>query len=152
MKYEVVQLEEKIIVGLSARTNNMSPEMGMVIGGLWEQFYGNGIYAMAKNKVSDKSLGIYTDYEGNEKNDYTVMVGCEVSEVENLQEGVIKRVFPAGKFAKFIVKGHMKKAVAEFWQQLWSMDLPRSFTWDFEEYQNADMENAEIHIYIGLKE
>lgn len=45
----------------------------------------------------------------------------------------------------------MITAVAQFWQELWKMDLPRSFVCDFEEYQNADPENAEIHIYIGLK-
>ena len=59
---------------------------------------------------------------------------------------------PAGRYAKFIVKGDMHQAVAGFWQQLWEMDLPRSFVCDFEEYQNSSMDEAEIHIYIGLKE
>ncbi len=36
--------------------------------------------------------------------------------------------------------------------QLWNMDLPRSYVCDFEEYQDGEMENAEIHIYIGLKD
>jgi predicted transcriptional regulator YdeE len=44
----------------------------------------------------------------------------------------------------------MQKAVADFWIELWQMDLNRSFQCDFEEYQNCDMENAEIHIYISL--
>ena len=38
MEYEIVNLEEKIAVGLSARTSNASPDMGAVIGGLWNQF------------------------------------------------------------------------------------------------------------------
>lgn len=45
----------------------------------------------------------------------------------------------------------MITAVSEFWQKLWNLNLDRSFICDFEEYQNADLENAEIHIYIGLK-
>ena len=32
------------------------------------------------------------------------------------------------------------------------MDLPRAFVCDFEEYQDDSMENAEIHIYVGLKD
>ena len=32
------------------------------------------------------------------------------------------------------------------------MDLPRSFVCDFEEYQDGNFENAEIHIYISLTE
>lgn len=58
---------------------------------------------------------------------------------------------PAGKYAKFIVQGHMQQAVAEFWTKLWSMELDRKFSSDFEEYQSGgDMDNAEIHIYIAL--
>lgn len=49
-----------------------------------------------------------------------------------------------------MVKGDMQKAVAEAWQEIWKMDLKRSYGYDFEEYQNDDMENAEIHIYISL--
>ena len=45
----------------------------------------------------------------------------------------------------------MQKAVAEFWEKLWQMDLPRTFTCDFEEYQNGNMEDAEIHIYISVQ-
>lgn len=58
---------------------------------------------------------------------------------------------PAGKCAKFVVRGNMVTAVQESWQEIWSMELERSFVCDFEEYQNADPEDAEIHIYIGLK-
>ena len=37
MDYEMVTLEEKIAVGVSARTNNTAPDMGAVIGGLWNR-------------------------------------------------------------------------------------------------------------------
>jgi len=33
MEYEIVTLQEKIAVGIAARTNNLSPDMGAVIGG-----------------------------------------------------------------------------------------------------------------------
>ena len=43
MNYEIVQLEEMKAVGIKARTNNTSPDMGAVIGGLWGIFYSQGI-------------------------------------------------------------------------------------------------------------
>ena len=46
----------------------------------------------------------------------------------------------------------MVKAVAAAWQEIWQMDLPRSFVCDFEEYQDDQMEDTEIHIYVGLKD
>ncbi len=150
MNYEIVKLEEKTVIGVMARTNNMAPDMGQVIGGLWQQFYAGGIYEQIPNKLNRKALGIYTDYEGDEKADYNVIVACETADSDILPKGTIKKVLPAGTFAKFIVKGHMQKAVAEFWQELWKMELPRTFQCDFEEYQNGNMECAEIHIYISI--
>ncbi len=152
MDYEIVTLEEKTAVGVSARTNNTSPEMSAVIGGLWNRFYNEGIYASIPKKANAKALGIYTDYAGDEKADYTALVACETAELPAGNDYAVCRI-PAGKYAKFVVHGNMVQAVAEAWQTIWQMELPRSFQCDFEEYQNDDMgDNAEVHIYIGLKE
>lgn len=51
MNYEIVTLEEKIAVGISARTNNISPDAGAIIGGLWNRFYNEGIYASISGKA-----------------------------------------------------------------------------------------------------
>lgn len=151
MKYELITLEEKMVAGIEARTNNTSPDMGMVIGGLWDRFYREGICENIPNKVNNKALGIYTDYAGNEKDDYTVCVAYEVTKGTDMPDGITLRTIPAGNYAKFIVKGDVQKAVGEFWQELWKMDLPRAYQYDFEEYQNDSMEESEIHIYISLK-
>lgn len=151
MNYEIVTLEEKIVAGLAARTNNLSPDSGMVIGSLWEKFYGQGVYGALSEKINEKTLGIYTDYAGDEKDDYTVMVACELKEIENIPENTAVKRISAGKYAKFVIKGKMGEIVPAFWQELWQMDLPRAFGSDFEEYQDSDMENAEVHVYISLK-
>lgn len=152
MEYEIVTLEEKIAVGVSARTNNTSPDMGVVIGGLWNRFYNEGIYESIPKKENTKALGIYTDYAGDEKANYTVFAACETS-LEPEEDHFAVCHIPAGRYAKFIVRGDMVQAVADAWQEIWRMDLPRAFRCDFEEYQNDEMgSNAEIHIYIGLKE
>lgn len=57
MEYEIVTLEKKTAVGISARTNNASPDMGAVIGGLWNRFYNEGIYAAIPKKADAKALG-----------------------------------------------------------------------------------------------
>ena len=151
MNYEIVTLEEKIAVGISARTNNTSPDAGTIIGGLWNRFYNEGIYASISGKANTKALGIYTDYAGDEKADYTTIVACETVE-EPTKEGYTVCRIPAGKYAKFVVHGDMVQAVAAAWQEIWQMNLPRTFQCDFEEYQDDCMDNAEIHIYVGLAE
>lgn len=150
MKYEIVTLEEKIAVGVAARTSTKAPDMGQVIGGLWEKLYGGGIYPTIPGKVNEKALGIYTDYAGEDMSEYTALAACETSELPKEGEFAVCRI-PAGRYARFIVHGDMVKAVAQGWQEIWETDLPRSFQCDFEEYQDDSMDNAEIHIYVGLK-
>ncbi len=151
MNYEVVYLTEKKLVGLNIRTNNNDPNMGNEIGELWKQFFEQGVFAAIKNKVNERSIGLYSNYESDFTGDYDMTVACEVSDNKEIPNGTVVKTIPTGKYAKFIVRGDMQKAVYEFWQKLWNMDLERSYTCDFEEYVNADAANAEIHIYIALK-
>lgn len=151
MDYEVVTLEKKTVVGIQARTSNQSPDMGALIGGLWQRFFGEGLFFVIPDKTNAKSIGLYSNYsDGMEE--YDVTVCCEVEHAENVPDGLIVGEIPAGKYAKFVVQGNMVTAVHEFWTELHKMDLPRAYTADFEEYQNADENNAVIHIYISLKD
>lgn len=146
MNYEVIELKEKIMVGVSAQTSNNDPNMNSIIEGLWKKLYQDGIHEAIKNKVNEYAIGLYSDYEGEK---YCVTAGNEVSKAEN--EDFTVKVIPAGKYAKFSIHGHMVKAVAKAWETIWKLDLDRSFTGDFEEYLNSDWENADINIYIALK-
>lgn len=150
MQYEIVTLEEATVAGIAARTANHDPDMGMIIGSLWNRFFGEGTYTSIPGKTDQKALGIYTDYTNTEKGEYTVLTACRVQHVPEDAHLTVKTI-PAGKYARFIVRGHMHQAVAQAWQEIWQTDLPRAFTCDFEEYQDGNMEQAEIHIYISLK-
>lgn len=146
MNYEIVNLEQKILVGVSAVTSNNDPQMSAIIGGLWEKLYQGGVNSVIKNKLNEYAIGLYSDYSNDQ---YYVTVGNEVSKAEN--DELTVKFIPAGKYAKFLVHGHMQKAVAKAWEEIWEIDLNRSFTGDFEEYLNNDWENADINIYIALK-
>ena len=91
--------------------------------------------------------GISTDHTYFERyqNVWDVMVTVKDTAIEDFR-------IPEGRYARFIVRGDMVKAVAAAWQEIWQMDLPRSFVCDFEEYQDDQMEDTEIHIYVGLKD
>lgn len=146
MNYEIVNLKEKIVVGISATTGNSDPNMGKIIGGLWEKLYQGGVNAVIKNKANAYAIGLYSDYVADQ---YCVTAGNEVSKAENADLTV--KTIPAGKYAKFSAHGHMEKAVVDAWGEIWQMELDRSFTGDFEEYLNCDFENCDIDIYVALK-
>lgn len=146
MNYEIVNLKEKIIVGVCTTTSNDDPQMGEKIGGLWAELYSGGVSEKIKNKTNDYAIGLYSDYT---ENGYIVTAGNEVSKSENSE--FTTKIIPAGKYAKFSVHGHMEKAVSDSWAEIWQTKLDRSFTGDFEEYLNCDFENCDIDIYIALK-
>lgn len=146
MNYEIVEITEKKAAGISAVTNYNSPDAPKVIGGLWEKFYA-GVYDSLNEKCNEKCIGLYTDYKEN--GDYRTMICAEVRSDEQTAETI---TVPAGKYARFVLKGNVVTAVREFWQNLWNMNLDRAFICDFEEYQGGeDMDNMEIHIYVSLK-
>jgi predicted transcriptional regulator YdeE len=146
MNYEIVTLNDKIVVGISENTSNNDPKMPEIIGGLWQRFYQTGINSTIENKVNEYSIGLYSDYEGDT---YCVTVGYEVSKADN--PGLSVKIIPAGSYALFSVHGNAVAAVAEAWNAIWQTKLDRSYTGDFEEYLNSDMENSSVNIYIALK-
>lgn len=145
MTYEIVNLKEKIVVGLSVTTSNEDPMMGEKIGKLWTDLYPGGASAKINNKANEYAIGLYSDYS---EEGYTATAGNEVTKAENSDLSV--KVIPAGKYAKFSVSGPMQEAVADAWTKIWGMNLDRSFTADFEEYLNDDFVNAKIDLYISL--
>ncbi|MCI8519295.1 MAG: AraC family transcriptional regulator [Clostridia bacterium] len=154
MEYEVVKIEEKIIQGIKIRTTNQERKSIQDIGRTWQKLFVEGIYEKIQNKINNKTIGLYTEYEKDYTKPYTFIAGAEVSkEIEDKQktEGVI---IPKGKYAKFAIIGDTQNSVGQAWQEIWNMNLDRKYTCDFEEYQNnsQDMQKQEIHIYIALKD
>ena len=150
MNYEVVYLKEKIVAGITIRTSNNDPNMAKTIGETWQSFFVGGIYKSISNKENDNSIGLYTNYEDKVNGAYDLMVCCEILKEDLPTEINVKRI-PEGKYAKFAIKGHVVKAVAECWSKIWVMDLDRKYSFDFEEYVSGyEMDYAEINIYISI--
>ena len=151
MNYEVVHLKEKTVAGIIIRTSNNDSNMTKDIGEAWQEFFEGGIYQSISNKQNNNSIGLYTNYEDKVNGTYDVMVSCEISKEENLPNGIDVKKITEGKYAKFVAKGHVQEAVAECWAKIWSINLDRKYSCDFEEYINGcEMDNAEINIYISI--
>jgi len=150
MDYELIELKEKVLhTSEPARLSNLDVEVSKKIELAWHNF--SKKCSEIENKITNKPICTYSNYESDEKGKYDVSIGYEVEKVSPLKAGWTKKIIPAGKYAKFIVKGNMVKEISSFWKNIWKMDLPRKFECDFEECQNMDMLNAEVHIYISIK-
>lgn len=154
MKYEIVELQEKVVAGIKIKTTNQNGKAVQDIGTTWQKFFADGIYEMLPNKMNGKTIGLYTEYEGDCTKPYAFIAGTEVSQMAESDEEIASAVIPKGKYAKFVIIGDVKNSVGQAWQEIWNMNLNRKYTCDFEEYQNnsEDMQKQEIHIYIAINE
>ena len=87
------------------------------IGQLWQKFYSGTVEKMT-GRVNGKCIGLYCDYQEN--GDYTVLTGCEIEKSaaeKNKDAETTVKIIPKGKYAKFVVRGDVQKAVAESWEQ-----------------------------------
>ncbi|MBE6023621.1 MAG: AraC family transcriptional regulator [Cellulosilyticum sp.] len=150
MQYEEVVLEEKVVVGLKARTRNLDPNMPVVIGDLWRRFFEEGTYLAIEDKKNGATIGLYDAYEKGMDGYYDITVCAEVTNAHEIPKECIIKHIPSGRYAKFKIKGHMQEAVVKFWAELWQMDLERSYKADFEEYVGGTPEECDINIYIAI--
>lgn len=71
MDYEIVNLEEKIVTTLHpVCLSNLDADMPEKIGNYWQNF--SEKYSEVKNKINNKPISIYSNYESNEKGKYDI--------------------------------------------------------------------------------
>jgi predicted transcriptional regulator YdeE len=141
------------IIGISVRTTNHNAQMGIDIPALWHKFISDNIIEQIPNKIDNTIYCIYTEYEGDYTKPYTALLGCKVSTLEEVPHGLIGKEFGKGAHNKYVAKGNiLQGSVFEQWQHIWSLDIPRVYSYDFEVYgeKAQDLENAEVDIFIAV--
>lgn len=143
------------LIGISVRTTNQNNQVQEDLGKLWGQFSSENINEEIPNKISNEILAIYTDYQSNDTEDYTTIIGVPVSTLNEIPNGMIGQEFQPENFKKFIAKGEMPKAVDDTWINIWEQDenLNRKYTYDFELYgANCNKgTDSEVEIFVAVK-
>lgn len=141
-------------IGLSIRTTNENQQAMQDISALWTRFFTENVLASIPNKVDNTIYCIYTDYEKDYTKPYTTLLGCKVSSLENIPDGLVGRTIDGATYTTFTVKGNINEGiVGQKWGEIWSTDLDRAYTADIEVYgeKAQDPANAEIDILIAIK-
>ena len=141
------------IIGLAVRTTNVENQSMLDIGALWERVHSEQIGDQIPNRIDEDLLSVYTDYEGGHMEPYTTLIGCRVSSLDEIPDGMTGKEIKGGDFIKITGKGKIPEVVMQTWMQVWNMDIERIYTSDFEVYgtKSHDLENAEIDIYVSVK-
>ena len=141
---------KKYVIGLPLRTDNT--EAVRTIPAHWERFFKENILSRIPEKTGGDILAVYTEYEKDQTKPYTMILGCEVSSLDAVPEGLVGLEIPASRYAVFTTDGPHPQGVVETWQAIWNGDLNRTFTADFEVYSSQfDPEkNPEVKVFIAI--
>jgi len=152
MTQKIITRESLQIIGIKIKTSNQNAMQD--IPQLWNRFYAEDIKKI-QNKLGEDVFAIYTEYEGNYTKPYSYILGCTVSSLDPIPDGMTGMTIPSAKYEIFIAKGKMPDKVVETWQHIWQseIDAKRVYKTDFEVYgeKYGNPENSEVEIYIGIK-
>jgi len=150
MDYKITTLEEIKVIGIEARTSNDAASDE--IPKLWQKFFTEGIKDKIPNKISSDILSLYTEYESDYTKPYTIIICCKVKDFSDVPEGMVSKIIPASKFAVFTAKGKMPDELVKTWQHIWSSDLERTYTGDFDVYtEKYSSDEPEADVYVAIK-
>lgn len=129
------------VIGLSSRVSN---EQFQDIVALWDQFYSKDIKNMINDRVSDDVIAVYTDYEGDYKAPYKLLIGYEVSNECSCPQGLDETQFDNGHTV-YTVKGPLPDVVIEQWKAVWNdTSQKRAYVADYDRYKTDG--SVDIHV------
>lgn len=162
MQKKQSEMAELKLVGITVRTNNdneMDPKYAK-IGELAAMYWGEGLANQIKDRVNPgKTFAVYTEYETDERGDYTYFIGEEVSSFDDMPSTFIALTVPAQKYQQFTTApGVIPEVIINAWRQIWMMGEKelggkRAYQADLEviDVKNLNPEKAVFDIYIGIQ-
>ena len=151
----MIKIDGFNIIGILVRTSNRNNQSAQDLAKLWGEFYEKGLFDKIPNKVSNDIYSIYTDYKSDFTDEYTTVIGMQVTSLEDIPAGLIGRQFSSDNFIRFVAKGSMPKVIVDVWMDVWNRDkeLNRKYSYDFEVYgdKSQNGEDSEVEIYIAVR-
>lgn len=151
---DTIKIDSFHVIGISVRTTNENGQSAKDIPILWQKFMSEGILDQIPNKINNSLYCIYTDYEKDHTKPYTTILGCKVENLNVVPNQMVSKTIEDTSCQKFVVKGNlMQGAVYNEWVKIWNSELERTFTADFELYDERSLnpENAEVDIFVAVK-
>lgn len=151
INYVVEHQNKKFFIGRELRTNN--EECSLAMPAHKNRFFKEDILSKIPNKINGNILALYTNYEGDYTKSYSWILGCEVSNLDLVPEGLIGKVIPESKYAVFTTQGEFPQGLIAVWYDIWQSSLQRLYTSDFEVYRSDfdPKSNPEVKVYIAME-
>lgn len=153
--HQVIQKPSIQVIGIECRTSNTLEAGPYDIPKHWEKFYKDDIMNRIPNKTSNEIIALYCDYEGDYTQPYSLVIGCQVSSIDDIPEGMVAKTIPSGSYAIFRAIGKHPNALIETWGHIWQQtNLKRTYTGDYEVYGDKFISASpkEVGVYIAIED
>jgi predicted transcriptional regulator YdeE len=139
---------------LKGKTTNAGEQASIDCGNLWQTFESEKYRERIPGSTGNEIYAVYFEYEGDFTKPYSYFIGCKVDINTTVPAGLDSITIPTLRYKKIVTKGKMPDCVADAWREIWKMEIPRAYQFDFEIYDHRshDWNDAEVDIYLSLKE
>jgi predicted transcriptional regulator YdeE len=148
MEIALKKLKKLMVVGMVIETSN---ESTTDIPNFWSSFFSNSSIDLIKNRVNQKLIAVYFDYQGDNTKPFKVLIGAEVSKVEGLSSNMLKLEIPAQSYRhRNLREGKFPDKIIDAWKDVWLTKEARSYSFDLEVYDyTTNPLNPDIDLYIA---
>jgi predicted transcriptional regulator YdeE len=144
MSYELSDLPGVTVMGIHTRASNAELNK---IGDLWRRFHAMGDHTIVEARRNDRHVCVYCEYEGDQTQPYTVVIGCEVAEGTPEVEGLKAVRVEPGRFAVYRRPYERPNPVFATWEEIWVTPLDRRYQADYDVYGAAEG----ISVNVGVR-
>ncbi len=151
MQYRSENHKTHFVVGISIRTSNEENRFQHDAPPLWERFFLENLIQKIPHRIHQNLMAVYTDYESDYTKPFTYIIGCEVSAIQVIPDGMVGIEIPPSHYSLFTVTGEFPQSLVRTWDAIWKSDVRRSYTTDFEMYPSEfpSRKNPEVTVYIA---
>jgi predicted transcriptional regulator YdeE len=154
-----LHVDSFIVAGYATETSNAfeaSPEAR--IGPLWQRLASEHYLSRIPNRVDDRVVAVYSNYENGTDGMYSYLLGAKVSSRKNMPADIITIDVQSGQYAMFTEQGGPPpQMTVDLWKHIWSLEKPggilhRAYKTDFEVHYATpdDPDKSKVDIYIGV--
>lgn len=147
------QQRDVVIIGFEVRV--APADAATKIPALWARFAREGV--AVKPRADDAGVyAVYCDYENDGAAPYTMVLGFAVDASTEVPKGLRRVRIPAGRYARFEVRGQPRQALWGAWSFIngaWDQRSSRRFIADAERYLAPPAPDGSVHaeLLIGVE-
>jgi predicted transcriptional regulator YdeE len=151
MNYVIEKSTSKFFIGLAVKTSNERFQKEALP--LWDRFFRENIAEKIPNKLGGNVVVVYTDYDGDYTQPFTYLISCEVSNLNEIPQGMRGVEVSASECAVFTTQGEYPQSLIQTWQTIWKTDIKRLYTSDLEVYPSDFhlQKTPAVKVYIGIE-